>query len=227
VRFVCDTRQQTSSRFPRFLMITEAFAWVVGIVLLADYGAWYIEGATGNQQAMQQFARLQAASQERAGTVDVTLWSRERIDAWRSTLNLPSPAPLAVLRIPRIRLEVPVLEGTDEVALNRALGHIEGTATPGMDGNAGIAGHRDGFFRGLKDIAVGDDIELETLQAKEIYRVERIWIVDPEDVSVLDPTASPSLTLVTCYPLYFIGPAPKRFIVRAARADDAAARRDR
>ena len=109
-----------------------------------------------------------------------------------------------------------MLEGTDETTLNRAVGHIEDTALPGANGNSGIAGHRDGFFRPLKDIVVGDAIELETVpRHKEIYRVERTWIVDPEDVSVIDPTPARSLTLVTCYPFYFIGSAPKRFIVRA------------
>ena len=81
-------------------------------------------------------------------------------------LSEPAPAPLAVLRIPKIRLEVPVLPGTDDRTLDRAVGHIEGTAQPGTDGNSGIAGHRDGFFRGLKDIAPGDAIELDTLQRK-------------------------------------------------------------
>jgi sortase A len=95
------------------------------------------------------------------------------------------------------------------------LGHIEDTAPPGTDGNTGIAGHRDGFFRVLKDITEGDTIELQTLAGRETYRVERTWIVEPEDVSVLDPTPSRSLTLVTCYPFYFVGSAPQRFIVRA------------
>ena len=113
-----------------------------------------------------------------------------------------------------------VLPGTDEFTLNRAVSHIEDTALPGTDGNSGIAGHRDGFFRGLKDIAPGDVIELETLRGKEIYRIERTWVVDPEDVSVLDATPKRSLTLVTCYPFYHIGPAPQRFIVRAVRVDD-------
>ena len=98
-----------------------------------------------------------------------------------------------------------------------AVGHIEDTAAPGADGNTGIAGHRDGFFRGLKDITTGDAIELDTLNGKQIYRVERTWVVDPEDVSVLDPTPSRALTLVTCYPFYYVGPAPQRFIVRAVQ----------
>jgi sortase A len=120
-----------------------------------------------------------------------------------------------VLRIPGIKLEVPVLAGTDDWTLNRAVGHIEETAMPGADGNSGIAGHRDGFFRGLKDVHVGDELVLQTRGADERYLVERIWVVDPEDVSVLDPTPTRALTLVTCYPFYFVGPAPQRFIVRA------------
>jgi sortase A len=125
-----------------------------------------------------------------------------------------------VLRIPKIRLEVPVLPGTDDRTLDRAVGYIEGTALPGTDGNLGIAGHRDGFFRGLKDIATGDVIELDTIQGTDVYRVERTWVVNPEDVSVLDPTSARALTLVTCYPFYFIGSAPQRFIVRAVRIAD-------
>ena len=111
-----------------------------------------------------------------------------------------------------------MLPGTDDFTLNRAVGHIEDTAMPGTDGNSGIAGHRDGFFRGLKDVGPGDAIELETLRGKEVYHVERVWVVYPEDVSVLDATPTRSLTLVTCYPFYHVGPAPQRYIVRAVNA---------
>ena len=113
-----------------------------------------------------------------------------------------------------------MLPGTDDHTLDRAVGHIEDTAEPGTDGNSGLAGHRDGFFRGLKDIARGDTIELETLKGKDIYRVERTWVVNPEEVWVLDPTPTRALTLVTCYPFYFIGSAPQRFIVRAVLAGE-------
>ena len=123
------------------------------------------------------------------------------------------------IRVPKIRLEVAVLPGTDERTLDRSVGHIEGTAQPGTDGNAGIAGHRDGFFRGLKDLVTGDLIELDTVQGTEAYRVERTWVVSPEDVSVLDPTSTRALTLVTCYPFYFVGSAPERFILRAVRVE--------
>ena len=99
------------------------------------------------------------------------------------------------------------------------MGHIDGTPKPGDAGNVGLAGHRDGFFRPLKDVAVGDLIELAAGERVDRYRVTETLIVDPSDVWVLDRTESPSLTLVTCYPFYFIGSAPKRFIVRAARED--------
>jgi sortase A len=199
----------------------ERAAWTFGGVCLVTCGAVYIEGSRGARHELERFA-LQAASLPQTPAPDLSLWDPERITAWRRALSEPAPPPLAVLRIPRIRLEVPVLRGTDDFTLNRAVGHIDDTALPGTDGNSGLAAHRDGFFRGLKDIGPGDVIELETLRGTEVYRVERTWIVDPDDVSVLDPTAARSLTLVTCYPFYYVGPAPQRYIVRAVRADPAA-----
>jgi sortase A len=126
---------------------------------------------------------------------------------------------LAVLRIPSLNLEVPVLPGTDDPTLDRALGHIDGTALPGHDGNVGIAGHRDGFFRALKDIHQGDTIDLFTQNKTEHFLVDEIVIVSPEDVSVLKPRSKASLTLVTCYPFYFVGSAPQRYIVHASIAN--------
>jgi sortase A len=127
-----------------------------------------------------------------------------------------SVEPLAVLRIPALHLEVPVLEGTDEVTLNRGVGRIAGTSFPGEAGNIGIAGHRDGFFRKLKDIHAGDAVELATVSGTDIFVVDRIRITSPADVSVLRPRTKHSITLVTCYPFYFVGPAPRRFIVQAS-----------
>lgn len=144
------------------------------------------------------------------------LWAPARIKGYEATLKLNLQPPLAILRIPKIGLEAPVLEGTDEVALNRGVGWIEGTARPGEVGNIGIAGHRDGFFRGLKDIHAGDRIELELSDIVETYVVHRIDIVSPKDNGPLAPSDSTSITLVTCYPFYFIGDAPQRYIVRAS-----------
>ncbi len=200
----------------RLLPFVEKASWACGLVGLVCFGVFHVAVASTTRQALERFSATQALATN-ADTPDQSLWSPVRITAWRRALSEPAPVPLAVLRIPKIRLEVPVLPGTDDRTLDRGLGHIEDTAQPGRDGNSGIAGHRDGFFRGLKDISLGDAIELDTLEGKDVYRVERIWVVDPEDVSVLDPTPTRALTLVTCYPFYFVGPAPKRFIVRAVR----------
>jgi len=203
-------------RVRRLNLFAERIAWTFGALCLLVWGALYLEGALGARQELARFASLQAAAAlPQAGSPDLTLWGAERISAWRRASTEPAPPPLAVLRIPKIRLEVPVLPGTDDFTLNRAVGHIDDTALPGAEGNSGMAGHRDGFFRGLKDVVAGDDIELETLHGKEMYRIQAIWIVSPEEVSVLDATPTRSLTLVTCYPFYHIGPAPQRYIVRA------------
>ena len=149
------------------------------------------------------------------GNPDHSLWSAQRTKLYQASPG-KSPEALAVLRIPRLHLEAPVLDGTDEFTLNRGVGRIAGTSRPGQGGNVGIAGHRDGFFRPLKDISPGDSIELATTFATDVYTVDRVRITSPADVSVLRPRAKPSLTLVTCYPFYFVGPAPRRYIVEAS-----------
>ena len=202
----------------RALLLAERTSWAFGLAGLAWWAAFHIEVATSTRQNLQRFAALQAVTLH-ARTPDQSLWSSKRVTAWRAVLSEPAPIPLAVLRIPKIGLEVPVLRGTGDRTLDLAVGHIEDTADPGSDGNSGIAGHRDGYFRGLKDIAPGDTIELDTLEGTDVYRVERTWVVSPDGVWVLDPTSTRALTLVTCYPFYFNGPAPQRFIVRAVRAE--------
>jgi len=194
-------------------------SWAVGLVGLGVWVSFHIGGATQTRHDLDRFAARQAEA-ARSSAPDQSLWSPIRVSAWLKVANEPAPAPLAVLRIAKIRLEVPVLPGTDDRTLDRAVGLIEDTAPLGSVGNSGIAGHRDGFFRGLKDIVRGDVIELDMLDGKEAYRVERTWVVDPEDVSVLDPTSTRVLTLVTCYPFYFVGSAPRRFIVRAVSVSD-------
>ena len=143
------------------------------------------------------------------------LWSAQRIQSHESALNR-TIEPLAVLRIPKLHLEVPVLDGTSDFILNRGVGRIAGTSLPGQEGNIGIAGHRDGFFRGLKEISAGDTVELVTISGTDVYLVDQIRITSPGDVSVLRSRAKPSVTLVTCYPFYFIGPAPDRYVVEAS-----------
>jgi sortase A len=106
--------------------------------------------------------------------------------------------------------------------LNRGIGRIEGTAHVGAAGNLGLAAHRDGFFRGLKDVQVGDAIDVESLEGTMHYRITELAIVEPTDVHVLAPTDTATLTLVTCYPFYFIGEAPQRFIVKGIAVSSAA-----
>jgi sortase A len=128
---------------------------------------------------------------------------------------LKSNSVVGRLAIPRLHLSAIVREGTGENTLDLALGHIPGTAVPGQNGNAGVAGHRDTIFRGLGKIHKNDLILFETLAGNYAYRVETTEIVRPKDVSVLRDRRHPELTLVTCYPFYYIGSAPDRFIVSA------------
>jgi sortase A len=121
------------------------------------------------------------------------------------------------IEIPRLGVSVVVVEGIDTPVLRRAVGHIPGTAMPGQIGNVGIAAHRDTYFRPLRNIRRGDIVTLTTLRGDYRYRVVSTKIVKPEDVAVLDPDSNQILTLVTCYPFFFVGSAPNRFIVRAQR----------
>jgi sortase A len=121
------------------------------------------------------------------------------------------------MEISRLGLSAVVVEGIGKRTLRRAVGHIPGTALPGQSGNVGIAGHRDTFFRPLQDIQVDDIITLTTRWGEYRYRVVSSRVVSPDDVAVLHPTSYEVLTLVTCHPFYFVGPAPNRFIVRAER----------
>jgi len=146
------------------------------------------------------------------------LWAEKRIAEYEESLKVEAEPPLAVLSINKLDIQVPVYNGADDFNLNRGVGRIKGTAAIDADGNLGIAGHRDGFFRGLKDIVIGDNVFLQTARSETRYEVSSIEIVDPDDVSVLNPTPETTITLVTCYPFYYVGNAPKRFIVKATAA---------
>ena len=201
--------------------------WLLfGMLLLSVYVANRVYGAIYSHASIQSFWAHQASPQVveaqsiwHSGIPDFRLWSQKRIQAYQTSLAASVSPPLGVLEISAIQLQVPVLEGTDELTLDRAVGHIPGTAPLGEPGNIGIAGHRDGFFRGLKDVHVGETIDVYTQRGRSRYAVDEIQTVSPDDVSVLAPRAKPSLTLVTCYPFYFVGSAPFRYIVHATAAD--------
>jgi len=204
----------------------ESILLVSGLVLLAAWAGARLHGTIASRAAVTRFQVEQAqpsapvlsSAQDPAlgARVDFRLWSTQRIQGYEASLAQKTEAPLAVLRISKIDLEVPVFEGTDDLTLNRGAGRIQGTALVGHAGNLGIAGHRDGFFRGLKDIGAGDVIELEIPGRVEQYVVRQIQVVNPEDTFVLNPTPTPVLTLVTCFPFYYVGSAPQRFIVQAS-----------
>lgn len=130
-------------------------------------------------------------------------------------IEVPKDGLIGRLIIPRLSLSAIVREGTSGAILSLAAGHIPGTALPGERGNIAVAGHRDTLFRGLKDVQSGDLIEFETFNGRLKYRVRSTEIVKPEDVAVLRPGRENELTLVTCFPFYYIGSAPDRFIVKA------------
>ncbi len=127
---------------------------------------------------------------------------------------------LGRIEIPRLGISALIVEGTSYTALNRGVGHIEGTSWTGVPGNIGLSAHRDTLFRPLRNVRNGDEISLTQAAKQFRYRVVSTKIVRPTDVAVLEPDGREILTLVTCYPFYFIGPAPSRFIVRAERVDE-------
>jgi sortase A len=164
----------------------------------------------------------------RAGPVIYQAWENGlfqraiRQAAITPRLNPPAPpqrlqrgALVGRLEVPRLGLTVMVKEGSDEEILAEAVGHLPSSPLPGTPGNVAVAGHRDTFFRPLKNLRLHDRILFTTLRGTFEYEVESEKIVRPTDVSVLRASAEPTLTLVTCYPFYYVGSAPKRFIARA------------
>ncbi len=178
-----------------------AGALLVSMVALAR-----LDGEAGRLSAIESFDGS-------AGTPDQSLWAPERVRDYEASLASVSDAPLAILRMPALGLEVPVYATDSELHLNRGAGLIPGMGLPDKGGNLGIAGHRDGFFRVLKDAVPGQKIEIVTRSRTHVFHVVSTAVVDATDLRPLADTLDPTVTLVTCYPFYFIGHAPRRFIV--------------
>ncbi len=204
----------------------EKILLAVGLTLSIIWGIAHLHSDLGSRAAIARFEATETGSSTGniflnadpilGSQVDVRLWSNKRIEAYEQSLTQKMEAPLAVLQIPKIKLAVPVFEDTEDLTLNRGVGRIRGTARVGKGGNLGIAGHRDGFFRGLKDVAVGDTLQLSIPGGTEEYEVSQIQIVNPEDTWVLRSTPKATLTLVTCFPFYYMGNAPQRYVVMAS-----------
>jgi len=204
---------------------SERFLLAIGLTLLAIWAGARFYRAVASRAALERFQAEDTTSvtpnpsvtldPNSSSRINFELWSIKRIAAYQDSLTKKTEMPLAILRIPKISLEAPVFNDTDDLTLNRGVGRILGTAQIGQPGNLGIAGHRDGFFRGLKDIELGDTIELQLPGGTDRYAVSQIQVVAPEDTYVLRQQSEPTLTLVTCYPFYYVGSAPKRYVVTA------------
>ncbi|HEY4360158.1 MAG TPA: class D sortase [Bryobacteraceae bacterium] len=191
----------------RSLLWLEIFLLGASIGALTIWVASLVIPAAWEQWASWSFDQQKREQKEAGRGAPVNVWSTPRA--------VPSDALLGRLSIPRLNLTAMVREGDGESTLSLALGHIPGTALPGQHGNVGIAGHRDSLFRALRDIQKDDIIRVETAGGDYSYQVEETEIVQPEEVSVLKPGSRAELTLVTCYPFYYVGSAPERFIVKA------------
>jgi sortase A len=182
-------------RFISFLLIA------AGAFFLFQGAREFLDARFGQTAAARDFGAFESLAESSRGA--------------RTVETFHAGDTVAKLIIPRLDAQLYVVEGVDERELRRGPGHMTGTALPGASGNCVIAGHRDTHFRVLKDIQEGDDIVLETGSGKYLYRVKSTRVVLPSNTGPLQPTSSPELNLITCFPFYYVGAAPKRFIVQA------------
>jgi sortase A len=194
-----------------------SYALIAGGLALLFLGARdFSESRTGQAEAQREFDSIESAKPSPFG-------SRVRTRQMHQTMPQPMPQPgdaVAKLIIPRLDTELYVVEGDDAGELRRGPGHMAGTPMPGQGGNCIIAGHRDTHFRILKDIRKGDAIVLQTGAGQYTYRVSGTQIVLPANTASLKPTRDAELHLITCYPFYYLGSAPERFVVQAKLQED-------
>jgi sortase A len=204
----------TPRRAAAWLRILEIVLLIAGASALGWYGL--AQGAAARDQAAlsRELELYSARAASAAASADRRSQKRPR--------TLAIGALVGRVEVPRLDISAIAREGADARTLRSAVGHVPSTALPGDRGNAAFAGHRDSFFRGLRGIRAGDRIIVTTEDGRHDYVVRETRVVKPTDVSVLDPTPEPTLTLVTCYPFSYIGPAPNRFIVRATLTERAA-----
>jgi sortase A len=214
-------RNMFSTRTLPFLRGSRHLFFIIGILALAYCGYVLLDAklyqAYQTRRFQEELKRSQSnANREPVGTLPLPP-IEEAKPATAESLGPTdsSRSPLGQIEISRIDLSAMILEGVDRRTLRRAVGHIPGTPLPGQPGNVALAGHRDTFFRALRNIHEGDEITLQTVSGLYRYRVDFTKVVDPGEMRVLDNSDDAILTLVTCYPFSYLGPAPKRFIVRA------------
>lgn len=194
------------SKWPFAYAVSLLISLVCGLAIANTEPVTSVETVASLEMSMEGYAP------------DKTEWSEKASAKYEKTKD-GGGVPMAMLTIERLNIKAPVYPGTHRITLDRGLGWIKGTASPDEVGNIAISGHRDGFFRPLKDIKLGDTIEMQTPAGVQQFNVSDISIVDALEVSVLDPTDSKVLTLITCYPFYYQGYAPDRYIIRATPVD--------
>jgi len=224
MNFKIKRQRAHPTRTALFLRWSQCFFLVVGVLALSYCATVLLEMWLFQAYQTWRFERALKEAQTSASSVVHPAWSpppaRAEADRARAEgvgIDGHTRSPLGRIEISSIGLAAMIMEGTDGKTLRRAVGHIPGTPLPGQQGNVVITGHRDTFFRGLRNIHKDDEITLRTLNGTYRYRVDSTHVVEPEDTAMLDHSDDAILTLVTCYPFYFVGPAPKRFIVRAHR----------
>lgn len=215
----------------RLLRALEAALWTVGAAAVAFAvgaradGAWFqlvaqarFEGASGQSGIVSHAVAALRSDSARwilDGIADTSVWSPGRLLAHAQAPPLRADEAVALLEIPAIGLRAVVVSGTGTLELNRAIGHVEGSAAPGMRGHVALAAHRDGFFRRLGELEPGDRVFLDAGYGARAYEVQGAAVVAPDATHVLDAAYGDALTLVTCHPFYYVGSAPERYIVRA------------
>lgn len=227
------------------LRVIEFACWTLGVSLLLVYAGGRAHGEIERRQAIAAFTTSKATATAAAvgndavvdtatapamtpaakpawpalsaapGEPDRSEWSPARVRGHAESVLTDPSLPVALLRIPRVALEVPVYPDVGERNLNRGAGLVDTGADADSNGNIAIAAHRDGYFRVLSRVEVGDVIELESAAQQRRYRIDALSIVEPHDLSPLQDSTGPVLTLITCYPFWFVGNAPQRYIVRA------------
>ncbi|RDV24513.1 class D sortase [Alteromonas aestuariivivens] len=220
---------------PKFSAVSEALLVIFGLMLVGHFFYKSVLNASAAGVAVSEFRQSSAALSKpslvqglsaipasaltaiKTPAPDQSLWSQSAKDKFA---KLPQGEdPIAVISVPSLSLDVPVYAGASDDNLDRGAAWVEYTADPRETGNVGIAGHRDSWFRPLKDIQLGDQLILQTLERTENFVVTDIQVVTPQNTDVLRDSGDKTITLITCFPFYFIGSAPERFVVSAKLID--------
>jgi len=187
------------------LLNVQRCLWAIGFIVLGYCGMAWISARLHQAEGSAELDRLRTTQQQSDDT---------------QATAPPHGGLVGRMEIPRLHLSAVIFEGTDEPVLSEGVGHLTGSALPGQKGNIVLAGHRDSFFRALRNIRGGDVVDVDSGQGSRRYIVRTTQIIQPTQIEVLEPTRNPTLTLVTCYPFYYVGHAPKRFIVQGTLSAD-------